>query len=348
MPDPMVSVYMITFNHERFVAQAIESVLMQETDFPVELVIGEDCSTDGTRAICEHYSRTYPDRIRLLPSERNLGMQANARRTYQACRGKYIAHLEGDDYWTDPRKLQKQVAWLEQHPQASFCFHPCRVEREGGDGGDAPARAEEPRTGEGTELTFPDSRNLAMWCIVHTVSAVVRANLMPNFNEEWMALPAGDWPMYFHLGMRGPFGQLPDAMATYRLHAGGIWNRRSSSEKKQDMLSIYCFLRKMGAAAYPSEFRQADVNQLRDYIDDVCLGSGNGKSMQAVLAEGIERIASPFYSSRTLSFLALRALFYKALHARRLDDARRVLHLLAKRHPSILLDRHWVRYLLRR
>lgn len=342
MEDPKVSVWMITYNHEPFVAQAIESVLMQETDFPVELVIGEDCSTDGTRAICERHARAHPDRIWLLPSERNLGMMGNMVRTLAACRGKYIALCEGDDYWMDPQKLHKQVAWLEQHPQASFCFHPCRVEREGGVGA-APARAEEFRAGEGAELVFPDSRNLAMWCIVHTVSAVVRANMMPRHDEEWMALPAGDWPMFFYLGMQGPFGRLPEPMATYRLHAGGIWNRRSSLEKKQDILTTYRFLRKLGSAVYPAEFRQADVNQLRDYLDDLFWDPQVKLDLQRLLVQGIDRIQSPFFSSRKLSRLALEALYYKTWRAGRREHARAVLAELVARHPAVLLNRHWLR-----
>ena len=115
-PDPAdvkVSVAMITYNHERFIAQAIESVLMQQTDFAVELVIGEDCSTDGTRAIVRDYGERYPERIRLLLPEHNLGMMPNFVATLKACRGQYVASVEGDDYWTDPHKLQKQVDFLE-------------------------------------------------------------------------------------------------------------------------------------------------------------------------------------------------------------------------------------------
>ena len=99
--DIKVSVCMITYNHERFIAQAIESVLMQETDFRVELVIGEDCSTDGTRAIVREFGERFPERIRLLLPEHNLGMMPNFVATLSACRGQYVALLEGDDYWTD-------------------------------------------------------------------------------------------------------------------------------------------------------------------------------------------------------------------------------------------------------
>mgnify|MGYP001248218371 CR=1 FL=1 len=114
--QPLVSVHMITYNHEKYIAQAIEGVLMQKTNFLFELVIGEDCSTDSTRVICKEYADRYPNIIKLLPDAgKNLGMMENAIRTTMACTGKYIALCEGDDYWTDPYKLQKQVDFLEAH-----------------------------------------------------------------------------------------------------------------------------------------------------------------------------------------------------------------------------------------
>ena len=143
MTLPLVSIIMITYNHERFIAQAIEGVLMQETGFPFELVIGEDCSTDGTRAVCEKYAREHPDRIRLLPAERNLGMNLNARRTLRACRGKYIANCEGDDLWTDAGKLQRQAEYLETHPECVLVCGAARIVWEGDDqslAGDSPLR----------------------------------------------------------------------------------------------------------------------------------------------------------------------------------------------------------------
>lgn len=112
-PKCMVSIKMITYNHEPYIAQAIEGVVMQKTTFKFELIIGEDCSTDLTRTICEDYANKYPEIIKLLPAEQNLGMIQNGLRTLQACNGKYIAFCEGDDYWTDPLKLQKQVDFLE-------------------------------------------------------------------------------------------------------------------------------------------------------------------------------------------------------------------------------------------
>ena len=98
---------------------------MQQVNFPMEFIIAEDCSTDGTRAICEEYAKKYPDLIRLITSETNVGVNPNELRAMKAARGKYIAYCEGDDYWTDPLKLQKQVDFLETHPDYSVCFHRC-------------------------------------------------------------------------------------------------------------------------------------------------------------------------------------------------------------------------------
>ena len=118
----MVSVLMITYNHELYIEQAIEGVLMQQTSFTFELIIGEDCSTDQTRMICKKFKEKYPDKIRLLLPNENLGMNRNFIVTLEQCTGKYIALCEGDDYWTDSLKLQKQVEFLEENTDYSMVF----------------------------------------------------------------------------------------------------------------------------------------------------------------------------------------------------------------------------------
>ena len=119
--QPKVSAIIITYNHVRFIAQAIESVLLQEVDFPVEIIIGDDCSTDGTRELVKAYAEKYPNVIRALLPAHNLGMGKNFRALYTACNGEFIALMDGDDYWSDPRKLQKQVAFMEHNPEFSMC-----------------------------------------------------------------------------------------------------------------------------------------------------------------------------------------------------------------------------------
>lgn len=121
-----VAVFMVTYNHEDYIEQAIKSVLNQETSFKFHLFIGEDCSTDNTLNICQKYARTYPDRITLFSNEYNIGAIQNAQKIYKACcesNAKYIAMLEGDDYWTHPHKLQKQVDFLESNSDYAICSH---------------------------------------------------------------------------------------------------------------------------------------------------------------------------------------------------------------------------------
>lgn len=120
MKQPLVSVSMVTYNQREYIERTIESILNQRTDFPFEIVIGEDCSTDGTREIVLEYAEKFPDIIKAITSERNVGFHENAYRTSMACSGKYIAWCDGDDYWHRMDKLQIQADYLERHPECGL------------------------------------------------------------------------------------------------------------------------------------------------------------------------------------------------------------------------------------
>ncbi|MDD4992430.1 MAG: glycosyltransferase [Paludibacter sp.] len=124
---PMVSVFMMVYNHEKFIEQAIEGVLMQKTNFDFVIVLGEDCSADNSREIILRYTSVHPEKFKLLLNDSNLGAMANQLAILNACKGKYIAFCEGDDYWTDPYKLQKQVDFLEANEEYSICFHRYKI-----------------------------------------------------------------------------------------------------------------------------------------------------------------------------------------------------------------------------
>ena len=117
-----LSVFVVTYNQEKYIRQCLDSILMQEVDFDYEVVIGEDHGTDATRAICEEYAEKY-SQVRLLPLTENLGVAGNWRRVLLECKGEYVAMCEGDDYWTDSMKLQTQIDFLDNRPQYSGCFH---------------------------------------------------------------------------------------------------------------------------------------------------------------------------------------------------------------------------------
>lgn len=123
-----LSVCLIVYNHEPYLRQCLDGIMMQETDFDFEIVVGEDFSTDNSRAVLTEYSEKYPGKFKLLFREKNLGRPTlNVYQTSNECSGDYIAYIEGDDYWTDNHKLQKQVDFLDTHPDFTGCSHTCEI-----------------------------------------------------------------------------------------------------------------------------------------------------------------------------------------------------------------------------
>jgi cellulose synthase/poly-beta-1,6-N-acetylglucosamine synthase-like glycosyltransferase len=118
-----VTALVMTYNHERFIGQALDSVLMQETNFDYGILISEDCSTDRTREIIQEYATRHPERIRLILSDHNLRTNEIVTRGIREAQGEYVALLDGDDYWLARHKLQNQVDFLDTHPECSVCFH---------------------------------------------------------------------------------------------------------------------------------------------------------------------------------------------------------------------------------
>jgi glycosyltransferase involved in cell wall biosynthesis len=196
------------FNQEPFIAQAIESALAQRTSFPVEIVIGEDCSTDRTREIVERYASKYPSRIRVLAHERNLGMARNTLVLYEQCRGEYIAWLDGDDYWSSPDKLQRQVAFLDANPGYTLCFHDTLIVKPDGTAArqvcDWPAQA-------GVEDILFRSSGVTSSCVYRKV--------LDGFPEWFPALPYSDWALHVLHAEKGKAAWLPEVYGVHR--AGG-------------------------------------------------------------------------------------------------------------------------------
>jgi glycosyltransferase involved in cell wall biosynthesis len=215
-----VSVCMITYNHEPFIAQAIESVLMQRTSFPYELVIGEDCSTDGTREIVRQYAEKHPDIIRPLFREQNLGMHRNFVDTLAHCRGEYVALLEGDDYWTDPYKLQKQAEFLDEHPEyVLVCGNALTIREDEG--------YRNLSVAQNLPLAFDfDTRYLMTEFPVTTLTVMFRNRLLIDFPDLFYRSVSGDRWLVVLLSQHGKCHYLNDVLGVYRIHAGGIYQSR--------------------------------------------------------------------------------------------------------------------------
>jgi glycosyltransferase involved in cell wall biosynthesis len=224
--QPKVGVAIYTYNHEQFIAEALESVLDQEASFNWEIVVGDDASTDGTREILRSYAEAYPGRIRLLlhpeslgPNERNLDGKNNFLATYRACGGEYVALLEGDDYWTDNRKLAKQVEFLETHPTCSFCCHPVAIEYSG----DRKQHWDR-IIGESDKesATLEDVLRLETKPEMPTPSMMIRRSSLSSFPGWFSGMFNGDYAMQVLLAQRGDVGFLPDCMAVHRKHDRGL------------------------------------------------------------------------------------------------------------------------------
>jgi len=217
-PDVVkVSVAIIAYNHEAFIGQAIDSVLMQQTDFEYEIVIGEDCSTDRTRDIVRDYGDRHRDRIRLLLADRNRGGHANFVSSLMACRGSYIATLDGDDYWTAPHKLQKQADFLDGHSECSYCFH--NVETVWEDS------SSKPRAWFSTPLKATlGLEDILAWNFSATCSVMFRRGLFGEFPDWYFKLSMGDWPLHVLNAQHGSTGYDHEVMAVYRRHANGTWS----------------------------------------------------------------------------------------------------------------------------
>ena len=233
MTMPLVTAKTITYNHAPFIRQCIEGVLMQETNFPIEYIIGEDCSTDGTREIVEEYARRYPDTIRLITSEQNVGARENSRRTTKAARGKYIALCEGDDYWTDPHKLQKQVDFLEAHPECSMCFH------EAYDLWPDGRKSEFVRSRQIEVMPFYTLGNIIRRYFIPTASMVFRRLLIEPMPDEFFDAPGGDWFLHVLLAKKGLVAYLDECMSVYRHHRGGVMSAADKpTQHRHRMLTI--------------------------------------------------------------------------------------------------------------
>lgn len=216
-----LSVSMITYNHEKFIRQAIESVLMQETDFDYELVIGEDNSTDHTYDIISEYQHAYPDKIRVFHSGSNIGSNRNYTRTFFACRGEYIATVDGDDYWTSPLKLQKQVDFFKQHPDCVMCYHDVRSFWEDGS---RPSSVLPLKMRQGIS-TIQDL--LAIDHFMPSSSVMFRSGLVKDVPEWFFDIPIGDWPFHVLHAQYGNIGYISEVLGAYRRHEGGLLLQRN-------------------------------------------------------------------------------------------------------------------------
>jgi len=247
---PKVSVLLVTYNQEKFIHQALNGVIMQQTDFDFEIVVADDHSDDSTLDIVNEYVPNNPN-IRILPAGERIGITRNYQRGFEACRGEYVAVLEGDDYWISPKKLELTSVFLDQYPECPLCFH--RIVRHD----EVTDRVMmHPPFGTATESVF------------FTASQLVRDNFIGNFSSctyrreainkldpQLWQLKVREWPFNIVVAQQGPIGFIPEIMSVYRAHPGGIWSTKTEDEQQPEILELIDAYNKYLDFKFDSDFQ---------------------------------------------------------------------------------------------
>jgi glycosyltransferase involved in cell wall biosynthesis len=266
---PLVSVAMLTYNHAPHIRESIESVVNQVTSFPFELIIGDDCSTDGTREITLEYQAKYPEKVRVITADKNVGGRDNLRRIEQACRGRYVAYCEGDDYWHDLQKLEQQVTFLELHKDYSLVHSDYRVLDV--ESGKIVKRAIGPVNGLDDGFAYDEIISGHRWVL--TLTACARRSVLSAILDECEEVYSSKFLMcdtqrWLELARRGKVKYLPIATATHKVlresasQSQNPINRLRFAISAKEVLDHY--IEKYGCSSYAkSENVRSVVNVLR-------------------------------------------------------------------------------------
>ena len=258
MKKTKVSVICMTYNHVNFIRQTLDGFIMQKTNFPFEVIIHDDASTDGTADIIREYAKKYPDIIKPVLQKENqwkLGKSIPHNYIYPKIKGEYVAVCDGDDYWTDPNKLQKQSDFLDKHPDYSICFHPVQVFFENNSKQEYifPGHVKKCNIETLMKANFiPNSAVMYRWCLIGKDTR--------KFWPDYPIYP-GDWWLHLVHAKRGKIKFMPKIMARYRRHDGGVSYIGTKSEDKLHMLrgvnelNFFCAVRDM-IAPNPTEYNK--------------------------------------------------------------------------------------------
>jgi glycosyltransferase involved in cell wall biosynthesis len=309
--QPVVSVHMITYGHEQCLPDAIEGALRQQTGFPYEIVIGEDCSPDGTRTIALDYQRRYPDRIRVLMPANNVGGVRNFLHLITHCRGRYIAFCEGDDYWHDYAKVERQVNFLEHHSDHVLAHSDFDVRC-----GNRIEPAYYKRVGQPVP-TGSVFEKMLVNSFVKTLTVCLRSEIA----REFVASPFGkgqypmcDYPLWLFAASRGLLGYFPESLATYRVIPGSITHSDCQSAVRLQ-LSL--------------------CQVAEDFISNCArLVAGHAEALRET---GLKRVRALSLSGDRAAFLREYGLLRQRHPDWRPDDKMRLRYVLVKLHLGALL-----------
>lgn len=256
---PLVSVWCAAYNHERFISQAVESFLAQATTFPVQIILHDDASTDESVAIIQSYYSNHQSSINVCIQRENLlSKNRNALGEVFAVRsaGELVAFCDGDDYWTDPTKLQKQAQLMLENQEIALCYHPVVVENHDRATGSVIEGEVHPKN-FAPMLSFDDllGSNPIPTCSILIRKSALLYSLPRSFAKVW----ACDWPRWIWAALQGKIVAIPDVMACYRVHSGGAWSGLSKEARKWQEFQLW---RALGDIVPATHHAKLDANAL--------------------------------------------------------------------------------------
>ncbi|MCF8387423.1 MAG: glycosyltransferase, partial [Bacteroidales bacterium] len=275
----VVSVCVQTYNHVNFIKENLEGILMQKTNFPIEILLGEDESNDGTREICMEYAGKYSEKIRLFLHSRVNNIEINGQPTgrfnllynLSKAQGKYVAFCEGDDYWTDPYKLQKQVHFMEANEDFAICHHNMQVIYE-----EKNKERHLSNPPDGNEVTTIE--DLAYGNYIFTASCVFRNNLFGEFPDWYAECPIGDYPLHMLNAQFGRIRYIPEVMGGYRVHKGGVWESKDSIYRKNKWVYMLDLMKNQFSTNINKQLTEQQIIVYEDLIH--LLGNQPGQCRQ--------------------------------------------------------------------
>lgn len=230
---PLVSVICTAYNHEKYIAQALEGFVLQKTSFPMEVIVHDDASSDNTAQIIAEYEKKYRDLFVTVYQRENQYSKKNVSIwfdiAFPLARGRYIAFCEGDDYWTDPYKIQKQIDFMENHPDFAICFHNMQVIYEG--------ETHLNRLSNNHQKEITTIETLASGNYIYTASCVFRNNYLKK--PDWFCqCPVRDYPLHLLNARHGKIKFIDEVMGVYRVHKGGLWENKILSYRLEQWANM--------------------------------------------------------------------------------------------------------------
>jgi glycosyltransferase involved in cell wall biosynthesis len=267
-----ISIVVTAYNHEKYITQCVESILCQKGDFEKEVIVGEDCSTDNTRSILQQFQQKNPGTIFLLPAQENLGVTKNLKRCLDVCTGEYIAICEGDDYWTDEKKLVKQKLFLDEHQDCSMCFSALMI------------YFEDTNTFLPNILPTQDFLNTEQLIerndIANFSCCMYRASVVKLLPPGIFSMYIADWMFNIACSQLGRLGFIREFMSVYRKHSGAAWSGMSTLDSLRKTCELMDAYNRFLEYKYDSLFR-SHKKRIEEQIQDIKGGIPRSKGSES-------------------------------------------------------------------